>query len=283
MWLGEQITERGVGNGISMLIFVGIVASMPTIFGGMISDAREGNTSIGLVLGIFVLLVALFFLIVYVERSQRRIPIHYARQQAGMGQKGMQNNYLPLKVNLAGVIPAIFASAIIILIGTVLKFLSENGSVAGLFDGSFGRYANDIAGMVSSGQPTYVILYGILIIGFSFFYTGLMFENKELSEDLKRSGAFIQGVRPGRATAEYIDMVQNRLTLVGALYVAFVVLLPEVFNMNSSNQALLVFGGTSLLIMVVVAMDFVAQVQSHLLSKQYQSMMKKSHLGRRRV
>lgn len=283
MWLGEQITERGIGNGISMLIFVGIVASMPTIFGGMISDAREGNTSIALVLGIFALLIALFFLIVYVERSQRRIPIHYARQQAGLGQKGMQNNYLPLKVNLAGVIPAIFASAIIILIGTVLKFLSENGSIAGLFDGAFGRYANDAATMVSSGQPTYVILYGVLIIGFSFFYTGLMFENKELSEDLKRSGAFIQGVRPGKATADYIDMVQNRLTMVGALYVAFVVLLPEVFNMNSSNQALLVFGGTSLLIIVVVAMDFVAQVQSHLLSSQYQSMMKKSHLGRRRV
>ncbi len=154
--------------------------------------------------------------------------------------------------------------------------------MASLFDGAFGRYANDLASMFSSGQPSYVILYGILIIGFSFFYTGLMFENKELSDDLKRSGAFIQGVRPGKATADYIDTVQSRLTLVGALYVAFVVLLPEVFNMNSSNQALLVFGGTSLLIVVVVAMDFVAQVQSHLMSSQYQMMMKKSHLGRKK-
>ncbi len=282
MWLGEQITEKGIGNGISMLIFAGICASLPNVLGGLLSSAKEGDISIGLVLSIFTLLIGLFFFIVYIERTQRRIPIHYARQQAGMQQRGAQSNFLPLKINLAGVIPAIFASAIILLIGSVFSFLSNNESLSGLMDGAFGRYASQISTTLSSGQPVYIILYGILVIGFAFFYTGLVFENKELSEDLKKSGAFIQGVRPGKATSDYIDLVQNRLTLIGALYVAFVILLPEVFNMNKSNNVLLVFGGTSLLIIVVVAMDFVSQVQSHIMSKQYQSLMKKSHLGRRR-
>lgn len=281
MWLGEQINERGIGNGISMLIMAGIVASMPRVFAGLISSAKSGDVATPLVLAIFAIILGLFIVIVYMETAQRRIPIHYARQQAGMAL-GQNAPYLPLKVNLAGVIPVIFASAIMILLGTVFSFLSNVEQLSGLFEGSFGRYMNLVATNLQSGQPVYILVFGLLIIGFSFFYTGLVFENKELADDLKKSGAFIQGVRPGRATADYIDNVQNRLTLVGALYVAAVVIVPEVFNMNSSNQVLLQFGGASILIIVVVAMDFVQKVQAMRMSSQYESLMKKSHLGRRR-
>lgn len=277
MWLGEQINERGIGNGISMLIMAGIVASMPRVFAGLISSAQAGDVATPLVLAIFAIILGLFVVIVYMETAQRRIPIHYARQQAGMAM-GQNAPYLPLKVNLAGVIPVIFASAIMILLVTVFSFLS-NVDVG--FD-SFGRYMNIVATNLQSGQPIYIIVFAVLIIGFAFFYTGLVFENKELADDLKKSGAFIQGVRPGKATADYIDRVQNRLTLVGALYVAAVVIVPEVFNMNSSNQVLLQFGGASILIIVVVAMDFVQKVQAMRMSGQYESLMKKSHLGRRR-
>ncbi len=280
MWLGEQITERGIGNGVSMLIFAGICASLPNVLGGLFSNARSGEISSGLFISILALLIGLFFFIVFVERTQREIPIHYARQQMGQGRAA--NNTLPLKINLAGVIPAIFASAIILLLNSVFSFLSNNASISNLLGDAFGRYISQVSTALSSGQPLYMMLYGVLVIGFAFFYTGLVFENKELSEDLKRSGAFIQGVRPGKATADYIDLVQNRLTLVGAIYVALVILVPEVFNMNKSNNVLLVFGGTSLLIIVVVAMDFINQVQSHKISKQYQSLVKKSHLGRRK-
>ncbi|PIE42326.1 MAG: preprotein translocase subunit SecY [Gammaproteobacteria bacterium] len=293
MWLGEQINERGIGNGISMLIMAGIVASMPRVFAGLISSAKAGDVATPLVLAIFAIILALFVIIVYMETAQRRIPIHYARQQAGMAL-GQNTPYLPLKVNLAGVIPVIFASAIMILLATIFSFLSnvswfstslgdspDLGVVATVLQ-SFGRYMNLVATHLQSGQPVYIIIFGLLIVGFAFFYTGLVFENKELADDLKKSGAFIQGVRPGKVTAEYIDNVQNRLTLVGALYVAAVVIVPEVFNMNSSNQVLLQFGGASILIIVVVAMDFVQKVQSMRMSSQYESLMKKSHLGRRR-
>ncbi|MBS9777134.1 MAG: preprotein translocase subunit SecY [Gammaproteobacteria bacterium] len=281
MWLGEQINDKGIGNGISMLIMAGIVASMPRVFAGLISSAKAGDVATPIVLAIFAIIFALFVVIVYMETAQRRIPIHYARQQAGM-TTGQNAPYLPLKVNLAGVIPVIFASAIMILLATVFSFLSNIDQLSNLFSGSFGRYMNLIATNLQSGQPVYILIFGLLIIGFSFFYTGLVFENKELANDLKKSGAFIQGVRPGKATADYIDNVQNRLTLVGALYVAAVVIVPEVFNMNSSNQVLLQFGGASILIIVVVAMDFVQKVQSMRMSTQYESLMKKSHLGRRR-
>ncbi|MGY0399036.1 MAG: preprotein translocase subunit SecY [Ostreibacterium sp.] len=280
MWLGEQINERGIGNGISMLIMAGIVASMPRVFAGLISSAKAGDVSTPLVLAIFAIIFALFVVIVYMETAQRRIPIHYARQQAGMAL-GQNAPYLPLKVNLAGVIPVIFASAIMILFATVFSFLS-NVQITFLGE-SFGRYMNTVATNLQSGQPVYILVFGLLIIGFSFFYTGLVFENKELADDLKKSGAFIQGVRPGKATAGYIDNVQNRLTLVGALYVAAVVVVPEVFNMNSSNQVLLQFGGASILIIVVVAMDFVQKVQAMRMSTQYESLMKKSHLGRKKI
>lgn len=279
MWLGEQINERGIGNGISMLIMAGIVASMPRVFAGLISSAKAGDVATPLVLAIFAIILALFVIIVYMETAQRRIPIHYARQQAGMAM-GQNAPYLPLKVNLAGVIPVIFASAIMILLATIFSFLSN--IEVGFLGESFGRYMNLVSTNLQSGQPVYILVFGLLIVWFSFFYTGLVFENKELADDLKKSGAFIQGVRPGKATAEYIDNVQNRLTLVGALYVAAVVIVPEVFNMNSSNQVLLQFGGASILIIVVVAMDFVQKVQAMRMSSQYESLMKKSHLGRRR-
>lgn len=277
MWLGEQINERGIGNGISMLIMTGIVASMPRVFAGLISSAKSGDVATPLVLAIFAIIIVLFVVIVYMETAQRRIPIHYARQQAGM-TLGQNAPYLPLKVNLAGVIPVIFASAIMVLLVTVFSFLSnlEIGIE------SFGRYMNLVATNLQNGQPVYMIVFAVLIVGFSFFYTGLVFENKELADDLKKSGAFIQGVRPGKATADYIDNVQNRLTLVGALYVTAVVIVPEVFNMNSSNDVLLQFGGASILIVVIVAMDFVQKVQAMQMSTQYESLMKKSHLGRRR-
>ncbi len=276
MWLGEQINEKGIGNGISMLIMAGIVASMPRVFAGLISSAKAGDVATPLVLAIFAIILGLFVVIVFMETSQRQIKIHYARQQAGMAMG--QTPYLPLKVNLAGVIPVIFASAIMILMVTVFSFLSN----LDIGVESFGRYMSIVASNLQSGQPVYIIIFGLLIVGFAFFYTGLVFENKELADDLKKSGAFIQGVRPGKATAEYIDKVQNRLTLVGALYVATVVIVPEVFNMNSSNSVLLQFGGASILIIVVVAMDFVQKVQAMRMSGQYESLMKKSHLGRRR-
>ncbi len=277
MWLGEQINDKGIGNGISMLIMAGIVASMPRVFAGLISSAKAGDVATPLVLAIFAIILLLFVVIVYMETCQRKIKIHYARQQAGMAL-GQNEPYLPLKVNLAGVIPVIFASAIMILFGSVFSFLSN----IDIGVESFGRYMNLVATNLQSGQPVYIIVFAVLIIGFAFFYTGLVFENKELADDLKKSGAFIQGVRPGKATANYIDKVQSRLTLVGALYVAAVVIVPEVFNMNSSNNVLLQFGGASILIIVVVAMDFVQKVQAMRMSSQYESLMKKSHLGRRR-
>ncbi len=281
MWLGEQINEKGIGNGISMLIMAGIVASMPRVFAGLISSAKAEQVSTPLVLAIFAIIIALFVVIVYMETAQRRIPIHYARQQAGMTM-GQNTPYLPLKVNLAGIIPVIFASAIMILLATVFSFLSNVEVLSNLFNGSFGRYMNIVSTSLSQGQPVYILIFALLILAFSFFYTGLVFENKELADNLKKSGAFIQGVRPGKATADYIDNVQNRLTLVGALYVAAVVVVPEMFNMNSSNQVLTQFGGASILIIVVVAMDFVQKVQAMRMSSQYESLMKKSHLGRRR-
>lgn len=281
MWLGEQINEKGIGNGISMLIMAGIVASMPRVFAGLISSARVGDVATPLVLAIFAIILGLFIVIVYMETAQRRIPIHYARQQAGMAL-GQSAPYLPLKVNLAGVIPVIFGSAIMILLGTIFSFLGNVEQLSSVLGDSFSRYMSLVSTNLQSGQPVYILIFGLLIIGFSFFYTGLVFENKELADDLKKSGAFIQGVRPGKATAEYIDNVQSRLTLIGALYVAAVVIVPEIFNMNSSNQVLLQFGGASILIIVVVAMDFVQKVQAMRMSSQYESLMKKSHLGRRR-
>lgn len=272
MWLGEQITERGIGNGISMLIFAGIAVNMPKGIGNLISQAKVGEISYGrffLTLGV---IVALFALIVYVERAQRRIAIHYAKRQFGARSMG-DRQHLPLKINMAGVIPAIFASAIVTLLISGLSLF--NG-----MNNAWGRYLSDVANGLHQGNWLYLAGFSLLIILFSFFYTAMMFENRELADNLKKSNAFIQGFRPGKQTADYLDLVQERLTLVGAIYVAFVCILPSLLNIGSaSGQVLFLFGGTSLLIAVVVAMDFMAQVQSHIMSKQYESLMKRANLS----
>lgn len=273
MWLGEQITERGIGNGISMLIFAGIAVNMPANIVNLLVQAKEGDISFGKFFLIIFVIIALFGLIVFVERAQRQIAIHYAKRQ-GMGIQSMgQRSHLPLKINMAGVIPAIFASAIITLLVSGFALLVN-------IPGRFGRYFADIASQFSQGNWLYIASFTLLIILFSFFYTAMMFENRELADNLKKSNAFIQGFRPGRQTAEYLDMVQERLTVVGAVYVAFVCVLPSLMSLGSaSGQVLFLFGGTSLLIAVVVAMDFISQVQTHIMSKQYESLMRKANLS----
>lgn len=276
MWLGEQITERGIGNGISMLIFAGIAVGMPAGIGGLIEQAKIGDIGYDKFFLLMGIILSLFALIVWVERAQRRITIHYAKRQA-MGAQAMgQRSFLPLKINMAGVIPAIFASAIITLLVSFLAGLSN------LLSGAAGRYISDVAAGFSSTQSSwlYIATFSLLIILFSFFYTSMMFENREMADNLKKSNAFIQGFRPGKQTADYLDMVQERLTLVGALYVAFVCVLPSIMQMGSaSGNIVFLFGGTSLLIAVVVAMDFVSQVQSHIMSKKYESLMKRANLS----
>lgn len=272
MWLGEQITEKGIGNGISMLIFSGIAAKMPTALGMLISQTKQ-NDQYGQFFAILLIIVGLFLLIVVVERAQRQIAIHYAKRQ-NFGARGAigERSHLPLKINMAGVIPAIFASAIITFLISVLSVF--NGSTS-----SIGRYISDFANAFRPGNWLYIATFTLLIVLFSFFYTAMMFENRELAENLKKSNAFIQGFRPGKQTADYLDLVQERLTLVGAVYVAFVCVLPSIMDLGSTNgQILFLFGGTSMLIAVVVAMDFVAQIQSHLVSKKYESMTKKANL-----
>lgn len=272
MWLGEQITERGIGNGISMLIFAGIAVGMPGGIYNLFSQARSGEISALKFILILAIIVGLFALIVFVETAQRRIQIHYARQQfgamAGMGER----QHLPLKINMAGVIPAIFASAIITLLISLLSLFSN-------MNNQLGRYASDLVSALGNGAWLYIGVFSLLIVLFSFFYTSMMFENREIADSLKRSNAFIQGFRPGKQTADYLDMVQERLTLVGALYVTFVCILPSLMNIGSaSGQLLFLFGGTSLLIAVVVAIDFMSQIESHRMSsRQYGALMKKSN------
>ncbi len=273
MWLGEQITERGVGNGISMLIFAGIAVNMPKGIGNLIEQTKVGGISYGKFFLILATIVALFALIVYVERAQRRIAIHYAKRGQFGAQAMGERSHLPLKINMAGVIPAIFASAIITLLVSGLSLLAS-------LPGSAGRYLTDLYNGFNHGSWLYIASFTLLIVLFSFFYTAMMFENRELADNLKKSNAFIKGFRPGRQTAEYLDIVQDRLTFVGAIYVAFVCIVPYLMNIGSASaQVLFLFGGTSLLIAVVVAMDFISQVQSHLMSKQYESLMKKANLS----
>lgn len=274
MWLGEQITERGIGNGISMLIFAGIAVNMPAGIISLVDQAKKGVVGYGTFFLTLFIIIALFGLIVFVERAQRRIQIHYAKRPHGAQAYGgsAQREYLPLKINMAGVIPAIFASAIITLLISLLSVFTSSSS-------SMSRYLTDLVAGFSPGSGLYMATFSLLIVLFAFFYTAMMFENRELAENLKKSNAFIQGFRPGRQTAEYLDMVQERLTLVGALYIAFVCILPSLINLGSaSEQVLFLFGGTSLLIAVVVAMDFINQIQSHVLSQRYESLMKKTNL-----
>jgi preprotein translocase subunit SecY len=267
MWLGEQVTERGIGNGISLIIFSGIIAGLPAAIGGTLELARVGELNAFLVIGILILAVVVTGFVVFMERGQRRITVNYAKRQQGRKVYAAQKTHLPLKVNMAGVIPPIFASSIILFPATL-------GSWFGSSEGM--GWLKDISSSLSPGQPVYVICYAIAIMFFCFFYTALMFNPKDTADNLKRSGAFIPGIRPGEQTANYIDTVMSRLTFWGAIYITAVCLLPE-FMIVYWNVPFY-FGGTSLLIMVVVVMDFIAQVQSHLMSHQYEGLMKKANL-----
>lgn len=267
MWLGEQITERGVGNGISMLIFAGIVAGLPGALGQSFESARQGDINIIALLAVGLLAVAIIGFVVFIERGQRRIAVHYAKRQQGRKVFAAQTSHLPLKVNMAGVIPAIFASSL-------LLFPASLGAWFGQSEGL--GWLQDVAQAIAPGQPLNILLFSAGIIFFCFFYTALMFNPKDVAENLKKSGAFIPGIRPGEQSARYIDGVLTRLTLFGALYVTAVCLLPQ-FLVVAANVPFYL-GGTSLLIVVVVVMDFMSQVQSHLMSHQYDSLMKKANL-----
>ncbi len=267
MWLGEQITERGLGNGISIIIFAGIVAGLPAAVGGTLELARTGELSPALVLLLLVLAVGVTFFVVFVERGQRRITVNYAKRQQGRKVYAAQSSHLPLKLNMAGVIPPIFASSIILFPATLGQWFGRTEGMSWL---------QDISTMMAPGQPIYIIMYATAIIFFCFFYTALVFNARETADNLKQAGAFIPGIRPGEQTSNYIDGVMTRLTGVGALYITAVCLLPE-FLILTWNVPFY-FGGTSLLIIVVVVMDFIAQTQAHLMSHQYEGMMKKANL-----
>ncbi len=269
MWLGEQVTERGIGNGISILIFAGIVAGLPSALAQAFESARTGEVNIALLLGIAVLAVAVIAFVVFVERGQRRITINYAKRQQGRQVFAAQTSHLPLKLNMAGVIPAIFASSL-------LLFPASLGQWFGQGEGVMAEYLQDFSMLLAPDKPLYLLLFSAGIIFFCYFYTALMFNPREVAENLKKSGAFIPGIRPGVQTANYIDTVLGRLTLFGSLYITAVCLLPQLLVIGADVP--FYFGGTSLLIVVVVVMDFMAQVQSHLMSHQYESLMKKSNL-----
>ena len=266
MWLGEQITERGLGNGISILIFAGIAAGLPNAIGGLLELVRTGAMNILVAILIVALVILVTYFVVFVERGQRKILVNYARRQVGNKVYGGQSSHLPLKLNMAGVIPPIFASSIILLPTTVVSWVSTG-------DGT--RWLRDIASMLSPGQPIYVALYAAAIVFFCFFYTALVFNSRETADNLKKSGAFIPGIRPGDQTARYIDKILLRLTLAGAVYITLVCLLPEFLILQ--YQVPFYFGGTSLLIIVVVTMDFMAQVQNYMMSQQYESLLKKAN------
>ena len=273
MWLGEQITERGVGNGISMIIFAGIVAGLPSAIGGTLELSRTGEMHLLAVFGLFALAIAVTGFVVFVERGQRRITVNYAKRQVGRKMYGGQASHLPLKLNMAGVIPPIFASSLILFPATIAGWFSQSEGMGWL---------QDFATTLSPGQPIYVLCYAAGIIFFCFFYTAMVFDPRETADSLKKSGAFIPGMRPGEQTANYLDKVLTKLTLAGAVYITSVCLLPE-FLIVKFNVPFY-FGGTSLLIIVVVVMDFMSQIQAHLMSHQYDGLMKKANLkghGRR--
>lgn len=266
MWLGEQITERGLGNGISILIFAGIAAGLPSAIGGLFELVRTGAMSIIVSLFILALVVVVTYVVVFVERGQRKILVNYAKRQVGNKVYGGQSSHLPLKLNMSGVIPPIFASSIILLPATVVGWFATGDGL---------RWLKDLAALLSPGQPIYVMLYAAAIVFFCFFYTALVFNSRETADNLKKSGAFIPGIRPGEQTAKHIDKILSRLTLVGAVYITAVCLLPEFLVLKYNVP--FYFGGTSLLIIVVVTMDFWAQVQSYVMSQQYESLLKKAN------
>lgn len=270
MWLGEQITERGLGNGISIIIFGGIVSGLPNALASLLELVRTGSMNIISALLIVVIVVAVTYFVVFVERGQRRILVNYAKRQVGNKIYGGQSSYFPLKLNMAGVIPPIFASSIILFPATIAGWFTS-GEPTNMFS----RIIKDLAATLAPGQPVYTILYAAAIIFFCFFYTALVFNSRETAENLKKSGAFVPGIRPGDQTARYIDKILVRLTLAGAIYMVLVCLLPEFLVLKYNVP--FYFGGTSLLIIVVVAMDFMAQVQSFVMQQQYGSLMKKAN------
>ena len=270
MWLGEQITERGLGNGISIIIFGGIVSGLPNALASLLELVRTGSMNIISALLIVVICVAVTYFVVFVERGQRRILVNYAKRQVGNKIYGGQSSYFPLKLNMAGVIPPIFASSIILFPATIAGWFTS-GEPTNMFS----RIIKDLAATLAPGQPVYTILYAAAIIFFCFFYTALVFNSRETAENLKKSGAFVPGIRPGDQTARYIDKILVRLTLAGAIYMVLVCLLPEFLVLKYNVP--FYFGGTSLLIIVVVAMDFMAQVQSFVMQQQYGSLMKKAN------
>jgi preprotein translocase subunit SecY len=271
MWLGEQITERGIGNGISMIILVSILSGLPGAVGTTIDQVNTGEMQgpvAIIILGVVVLVTAFC---VFMERAQRRITVNYAKRQVGRRMMGGQTTHLPFKLNMSGVIPAIFASSLLLFPATIASFAGANPN------SPFSNVLTQISTSLSPGQPLYLVLYGALIIGFAFFYTALVFNARDTADNLKKSGAFIPGIRPGAQTGEYIDKVLTRLTLWGALYITFVCLVPELM-MSSQGGVPFQFGGTSLLIVVVVVMDFISQLQAHAMSHQYPGLMKKANL-----
>ena len=267
MWLGEQITERGLGNGISMIILSGIVAGLPAAVGGTLETVRNGEMNTAFAFVLFAVVVGVTAFVVFIERGQRRIQVNYAKRQQGRRMYAGQSTHLPFKLNMSGVIPPIFASSLLLFPATIASWSGTSGGLSWL---------QNVAAAMTPGQPAHMILYGSLIVFFCFFYTALVFNSRETAENLKKSGAFIPGIRPGQQTGEYIDKVLTRLTVWGALYVTVVCLLPEVLMSRFSVP--FYFGGTSLLIMVVVIMDFQAQVAAHLMSHQYEGLMKKANL-----
>ena len=267
MWLGEQITERGLGNGISILIFAGIVAGLPSAMATMFELVSQNQIGTIAALLILVLVVAVTALVVFVERGQRRITVNYAKRQVGNKIYGGQSSHLPLKINMAGVIPPIFASSIILFPATIANWISSANPI---------RWLSDLSAALQPGEPLYITVFTALIIFFCFFYTALVFNSRETADNLKKSGAFVPGIRPGQQTAKYIDKILMRLTLVGAIYITLVCLVPEFLRMQWQNVPFY-FGGTSLLIIVVVTMDFMAQVQAYMMSHQYDSLLKKSN------
>lgn len=267
MWLGEQITERGIGNGISLLIFAGIVAGLPGAIGQSFESARQGDLNILVLLAIAIVAVLVVAFVVFVERGQRRITINYAKRQQGRKVFAAQTSHLPLKLNMAGVIPAIFASSLLLFPASIGQWFGQSEGM---------EWLQDVSLALGPSQPLYIVLFAAGIIFFCYFYTALMFNPKDVAENLKKSGAFIPGIRPGIQTANYIDGVLGKLTLFGSLYIAAVCLMPQMLVVLADVP--FYFGGTSLLIVVVVVMDFMSQVQSHLMSHQYESVMKKSNL-----
>ena len=267
MWLGEQITERGVGNGISMIILASIISGLPSAIGGTLELVNTGEISAALALILIILILLVVWAVVFMERAQRRITVNYAKRQQGRRMYAGQTSHLPFKINMAGVIPPIFASSLILFPATVASWFGTSQAVSGL---------QRIAASLAPGQPIYILIYASLIIFFCFFYTALVFNSRETADNLKRSGAFIPGIRPGQQTAEYIDKVLTRLTFWGAMYITAVCLLPEFMILNF--RVPFYFGGTSILIVVVVSMDFMSQMQAHMMSHQYEGLLKKANL-----